>query len=120
MGYTVDPDQIQNRVEFPIVNRINSGLGLLHKQGLDCLTYERFLTIPGVIGHHHRIEQTLIALACCRIGFEFLPQAYDVRVDNGNPVIPCKHYTGPIRHLMYKEGIRHLVNQRFLQANARC
>lgn len=119
MGYTVEPDQIQDRVDFPIVNRINSGLGLLLKRGLDIAAYERFLAIPGVIGHHHRIEQTLIALACCRVGFEFLPEPYDVRVDNGNPRMPCKHYTGPIRHLMYREGIRHLVNHRFLQDNLR-
>jgi hypothetical protein len=117
MGYTIEPDQIQNLVEFPIVNRINSGLGLLHKKALDFATYERFLAIPGVIGHHHRIEQTLIALACCRAGFEFLPEAYDVRIDSGNPVNPCKHYTGPIRHLMYREGIRHLVNRSFLREN---
>jgi hypothetical protein len=70
------------------------------------------------MGHPHRIEQTLIALACCRFGFDFLPAAYDVRIDSGAPVSPCKHYTGPIRHLMYKEGLRHLVGQDFWRANA--
>lgn len=115
VAYTVRPPEIQRYVDFPIVDQINSGLGLLHKDTVRFEAIEQYLRIPGVIGHHHQIEQTLIALACSEHGFEFLPNEYDVRVNDGNPDFPCRHYTGPIRHLMYKYGMRHLVKNGFFE-----
>jgi len=108
-GYTLKPSSIQQMLGYEFQSHINSGLGLIQKTSVDLQAIEDLLAIPGVIGHHHRIEQTLIALYSCRFGFEFLPSEYDVRVDNGVPRMPCVHYTGPIRHLLYREGIRELI-----------
>jgi len=113
-GYTLKPASIQPMLDYEFQSHINSGLGLIHKSSIDLQTIEDLLAVPGVIGHHHRIEQTLIALYSCRFGFEFLPSEYDVRVDTGIPRLPCVHYTGPIRHLLYREGIRELIRMGLL------
>jgi hypothetical protein len=44
-----------------------------------------------------------------------LPPAYDVHLDAGVPPRIFRHYVGAIRHLMYGEGIAHLVQDRFLE-----
>lgn len=113
-GYTLKPASIQPMLDYEFQSHINSGLGLIHKSSIDLQAIEDLLAVPGVIGHHHRIEQTLIALYSCRFGFEFLPREYDVRVDTGIPRLPCVHYTGPIRHLLYREGIRELIRMGLL------
>ena len=77
---------------------------------------EEFLAVPGLAeGHFWRIEQTLYALCGSRYGAELLPQAYDVRLEAGIPPRIFRHYVGAIRHLMYGEGIAHLVQDRFLE-----
>jgi hypothetical protein len=42
-----------------------------------------------------------------------LPPEYDVRLDAPMPGAPSRHYTGPIRHLMYREGMSRLVKNGF-------
>ena len=114
-GYTVEPEKIQPQLDFMLLPNINSGLGLIQRAAIDFERIEAFLNLPNVIGHPHRIEQTLIALYCCRFGFEFLPAEYDVRISDGKPSHPCRHYTGPIRHFMYRLGMRYLLNNGFLE-----
>ena len=76
---------------------------------------EEFLALPGLTdGHFWRIEQTLYALCSSRYGAELLPQEYDVSLEAGIPPRIFRHYVGAIRHLMYGEGIAHLVQDRFL------
>lgn len=105
IGYTVDPHAVQASLTFPFQLHINSGLGLIHKASYDLDDFERWLEIPGILGHPHRIEQTLVALASSQFGHEFLPAEYDVhtRSTRANEIV--KHYTGPIRHLLYREGL---------------
>jgi hypothetical protein len=43
-----------------------------------------------------------------------LPGEYDVHTGPRAAGAPCRHYTGPIRHLMYGEGVRDLVRAHFL------
>ena len=78
--------------------------------------YEEFLGLPDILSHSHQIEQTLIALCSARFGFEMLPAEYDVHLGSRRPGAPSRHYTGPIRHLMFSEGIRTLVRQGFLNS----
>ncbi len=117
-GYTVDADAISQELGFELQPLVNSGLGLIHRASFDLDLIEHWLGLPGVMGHPHRIEQTIIAMLSCRHGFEFLPQEYDVQIRDGLPTLPCRHYTGPIRHLMYQRGIRHLVRNGFLSTVA--
>ena len=105
MGYSVEPETMRGSLDFPFQSHINSGLGLIHKASYDLGDFERWLEIPGILSHPHRIEQTLVALASSKFGHEFLPEEYDVRLKQTKPGEIVKHYTGPIRHLMYGEGL---------------
>lgn len=117
-GYTVTPDQLQEHLDFRWPHLINSGLGLIHEGVVRPELCEHFLSLPGVLGHHHRIEQTLIALCCARDGFEFLPEEYDVLNQRELPSTPSRHYTGPIRQRMYREGMARLISQGLLRGEA--
>ncbi|MCM0594224.1 MAG: hypothetical protein ACSI46_04990 [Gloeotrichia echinulata DVL01] len=114
-SYTVDPEVVKSHLGFDLALRVNSGLGLIHKRSLSLDWIEEFLTLPGIIGHFWRIEQTIYALCSSRFGVELLPAAYDVHLEGSINGSPSRHYIGKIRHLMYGEGIRHLVKQGFLK-----
>jgi hypothetical protein len=105
MGYSVDPEAVSAALSFPFQSHINSGLGLIHKASYDLNDFERWLQLPEILSHSHRVEQTLVALASSKFGHEFLPGEYDVRLVKTRPDEIVKHYTGPIRHLMYGEGL---------------
>jgi len=113
--YTVDPSAVQDKCGFTVIERFNSGLGLIHKESLNLDWIEEFLQLPEIIGHFWLIEQTLYALCSSKFGVQLLPDPYNVRLDLGIQGSPSRHYVGKIRHLMYGEGISHLMNCRFLQ-----
>ena len=101
-------------LDFEVPPRINSGLGLIHQNALRLDWIEHFLALPGIFSHSHQIEQTLIALCCAKFGFQMLPPAYDVRPGQRDPHAPSRHYAGPMRPLMYSEGVRELLEKGFL------
>jgi hypothetical protein len=103
-GYSVDSATASGLVGFTLHPFVNSGLGLAHRDTYQFTCFEEWLHLPGILSHTHRIEQTLVGLACSRAGHEFLPSEYDVSLDppGDNPVV--KHYTGPIRSLLYSDG----------------
>lgn len=107
-AYTVDPILIKEKFEFELIEKFNSGLGLIHHESMNLEWIEEFLTIPGVIGHHWRIEQTLYALFSCRFGAELLPPKYNVFLTGRLNDQPSRHYVGAIRHEMYREGVKRL------------
>lgn len=108
-AYTVDPAVVRERLGFEVVERYNSGLGLIHRDSMRLDWIEEFLGLPGIIGHFWRIEQTLYALFSSRFGCELLPPEYDVYLTPGIGERPSRHYVGSIRHLMYGEGMRRLA-----------
>jgi hypothetical protein len=114
-AYTVQPEVVKTHLGFDLAARVNSGLGLIHKRSLSLDWIEEFLGLPDIIGYFWRIEQTIYALCSSRFGVELLPPEYDVHLEGGINGSPCRHYVGKIRHLMYSEGIRHLVNSGFLK-----
>ncbi|AFZ59167.1 hypothetical protein H6G54_02075 [Anabaena cylindrica FACHB-243] len=114
-AYTVEPETVKSQLGFDLAARVNSGLGLIHQQSLNFDWIEEFLSLPDIIGHFWRIEQTIYALCSSRFGVELLPKAYDVHLEGGINGSPSRHYVGKIRHLMYREGIRHLVQNGFLK-----
>ena len=113
-AYTVDIDDIEERFGFRMVERFNSGLGVIQRDSLRLDWAEEFLAVPEIIGHFWRIEQTLFALLSCRFGVELLPEEYDVFLDGEVGRRPSRHYVGSIRHLMYREGIARLVRDGML------
>ncbi len=108
-AYTVDPDDVKQRFGVDLIERFNSGLGVIHKQSLNLDWIEEFLAIPGIIGNFWRIEQTLYALCSSRFGTELLPSEYDVFLQGELGKRQSRHYVGAVRHLMYKEGIKKLT-----------
>jgi hypothetical protein len=117
-AYTVEPATVRERTGVELIERFNSGLGLIHKDSLRLDWLEEFLALPGIIGHFWRIEQTLFALCSSRFGAERLPPEYDVRLTGEVGGAPSRHYVGAIRHLLYKEGIVRLVRGGFLREPA--
>jgi hypothetical protein len=115
-GYSIDVEKTP--LDFHLPAMINSGLGLIHRASIRYDWIEDFLALPGILSHPHRIEQTLFALCSARFGYEMLPSEYDVHLGPTNRGVPCRHYTGPARHLMYSEGMRRLVRAGFLRAPA--
>ena len=110
----VSPEVLRERTGLSVVERFNSGLGLIHRDSLSLQQFEEFLAVPGVRDHFWCTEQTLYMLCSARWGAELLPADYDVRLDAGVTDLPARHYVGKIRHLMYSEGIKQLVSQNFL------
>ena len=113
-GYTIDLTATRPLLDFDCLPLINSGLGLIHRASLRPDWIEQFLALPGILSHPHQIEQTLIALCSAKFGFQMLPAEYDVHPGPRNPRAPSRHYAGPMRPLMYCEGIRELVRKGFL------
>lgn len=114
-GYTIDLEATRPLLDFDLPPLINSGLGLIHKSSLRLDWIEEFLTLPGILSHTHQIEQTLIALCSAKFGFQMLPAEYDVHLGPRRSGAPSRHYAGPIRPLLYGEGIRELVRCGFLK-----
>jgi len=113
--YTAEPATVAERFGFELGPCFNSGLGLIHPESLRLDWIEEFLSLPGILGHFWRIEQTLFALCSFRYGAELLPEEYRVKLD-GESRFCCKHYVGPIRHHMYGQGIPRLLRGGFLTA----
>lgn len=107
-AYAVDVDVIRG-AGVDVVEEVNSGFGVVHRESMQLDWMEEFLRIPGMPeGHFWRIEQTLFALCAARFGMELLPDEYRVflKGDVGNR--PYRHYVGAVRDRMYAEGMRKL------------
>jgi hypothetical protein len=116
--YTVDRSVACDRIGHELLGRVNTGLGVVHRDSIKWEWTEEFLALPGLTeGHFWRIEQTLYALCSSRYGAELLPDEYTVTLQAGVPPRILRHYVGAIRHLMYGEGIAHLVAGGFLDAS---
>jgi hypothetical protein len=115
-AYTVEPDQVRDLIGHQMLHRINTGLGLVHRDSIRLDWIEEFLALPGILdGHFWRIEQTLFALCSSRYGVELLPDEYTLRLEPGLGSRCFRHYVGAIRHLMYGEGMARLAKQGFLK-----
>jgi hypothetical protein len=114
-AYTITSKAALQHLKIPLQPRVNSGLALVHRESLSIDWIEEFLAVPGVAGGHRwRIEQTLFALLSSRFGVDLLPGEYRVHLTKGSGLSPVRHYVGPVRHLLYSEGIRDLLRLGFL------
>jgi hypothetical protein len=116
-AYTVAPDAVRSYIGHNLLTRVNTGLGLVHRESIRWDWTEEFLALPGILaGHFWRIEQTLFALCSSRFGVQLLPKEYTLSLEPGIRGRPSRHYVGRIRHLMYGEGIAQLAKSGFLKA----
>ena len=119
LAYTVHPEAVRPLIGHDLQPRVNTGLGLVHRDSIRWDWTEEFLDLPGILaGHFWRIEQTLFALCSSRYGVELLPDEYTLRLEPGIGTRPFRHYVGTIRHLMYGEGMARLAGNGFLSNNA--
>ena len=116
-GYSIDPETLRPFLDFAVPPLINAGLGVVHPDSLRADWIEEFLELPGITSLSHQIEQTIVALCSGRFGFQMLPAEYDVHLGPRDRTAPSRHYTGPLRPLMYREGIRELVRKGILSAS---
>lgn len=114
-GYTVEPETVRPLIGHDLKALVNSGFGIVRRDSIRWDWIEEFLALPGILdGHFWRIEQTLFALCSSRYGVELLPAEYNVRLEAGLGGRPMRHYVGAIRHLLYSEGIAHLVKEQLI------
>ena len=78
-GYTVEPAALRALLPDTFEECLNSGLGLIHRASIRFDVIEAWLDVPGMWSHHHRIEQTLIALYSCAFGHELREHAECIR-----------------------------------------
>jgi len=115
-AYTVTAETAMKYLGLTLRERINSGLGLVHRGSMRWDWIEEFLGIPGILqGHFWRVEQTLIALSSCRFGVELLPEPYALFFKGAVGDRPFRHYVGRIRHLMYREGMPKLLRLQMIK-----
>lgn len=108
--YTIPPDELSRLTGLDVPERVNSGLGIVHRESLSLDWMEEFLQLPGILSHWWRTEQTLYTLCGARYGMALLPAEYDVTLGrHATPGAPSRHYVGPIRNLFYREGIARLA-----------
>lgn len=107
-AYAVDLETIR-AAGVEVVEEVNSGFGVVHRDSMRHDWMEEFLQIPGLPeGHFWRIEQTLFALCGARFGMELLPDEYRVFLKGEVGDKPYRHYVGAVRNQMYAEGMRKL------------
>ena len=113
---SLSTERLEELFGIRVLERYNSGLGLTHRGSILRESVEAFLGETEVLNHPWRFEQTLHALCSCRFGAELLSPEYDVIIDGAIGDRPVRHYVGEIRHLMYNQGMRRLVENGFLRA----
>lgn len=116
-AYTVSPADVRERFGFDLVDRFNSGLGLIHRESLNLDWMEAFLELPSILSHFWQIEQTLFAMCSSRYRVELLPAEFRVSLTKGIDGCVEKHYVGAVRHLMYSEGMAHLARAGLLRTS---
>lgn len=114
-SYSCKPQEIEAVFGFKMIERFNSGVGMIPQRFLDWNLMERTFDQLDVLGHPWRFEQTLMAICAARHGSELLPKEYDVSLTRSCTESAVKHYVGAIRFDMYGEGMRHLVQCGFLK-----
>ncbi len=109
-GYSLSEARIREQLpDFTFISHINSGLGLIHEGAVRFDWAEEILGQEAMHERPHCMEQTITALCCARHGFTPLPDEYTVELGPKRPGQPVKHYTSPIRHLLYEDGIAALA-----------
>ncbi len=113
----VSPDAVKAVYGVDLTAKLNAGLGLVHADSQAFGRMEQCIQLPTMppLGHYF-LEQNLQTVLSSIHGVELLPDEYTVD-PSGRPTgnRPLRHYTSPIRHRMFSEGMRRLVAEGFLE-----
>jgi hypothetical protein len=106
--YSSDREGIEAVMGFPLWPRVNSGLDLMFRPGVDLALAERFLErcVP-LAREYHFLEQTFFAVAGSAWGRGgTLPPEYEISWTNfRRHEAVCRHYVGPFKNdALFVEG----------------
>jgi len=123
--YTIARADARGRFGIELPERLNAGLGLVPRAGLDLARADRWLAAaPELLSDPWLTEQTLQALFAGASGVEFLPDTYrlsrtrGLTTADGRPLV-AKHYVSHPRPLLFREGMPHLLRSKLLE-DLRC
>jgi hypothetical protein len=117
-GYLLSAERAREIMGFDLSPCINSGLGLVDRQGIELSRCDEYLRHEELMVDSGLIEQTLYALAASEHGaVAYLPTSYLVSPEPGIGFegIIARHYAGPSRHLLMSEGMPRLINTGWLR-----
>ncbi|MEI6339465.1 MAG: hypothetical protein WCQ57_12925 [Verrucomicrobiota bacterium] len=106
--YALAREDIEKAMGFPLWQKVNSGLDLMFRPGVDLALAEKFLThcVPHV-REFAFLEQTMFAVTGSAWGRGgFLPPEYEISWTNfRRKGAVCRHYVGPFKNdALYIEG----------------
>jgi hypothetical protein len=116
--YNLSEAEAMSEYGIQLVPRVNTGLMIYHRELPDLAAFERYLRHPGVAQPNGFIEQTLYALHASQIGgVEYLSERYALSLQAGLSYdgLTARHYAGPSRRLLTKEGIPEVLNRKILE-----
>lgn len=115
--YSITSDEARAWFNLDLPRQVNAGLGVLPVRLVD-LAFLDAAFAPGRIPADRDVfpEQTACALLAARSDWSHLPAEYTVAT--GTPPLDLRalglvsrHYVGPVRHLLYEEGIPFLLRE---------
>jgi hypothetical protein len=115
--YNLSEKRARAELGIELAPRVNTGIMLFPRAGLDLSRCEEYLAHPDVARPSGWIEQTLYALCASEQGrVAYLPQSYLVSLETGVDLGPlvARHYAGPSRPLLTSEGMPRLIRMGFL------
>jgi hypothetical protein len=115
--YSISDEEAQSWFGLSLPQQLNAGLSVVPVQSVD-FGFLNKVFAPGRVPADKDIfpEQTACALLAARLGPSYLPPEYTVAT--GTPPLDIRglglvsrHYVGPVRHLLYEEGLPYLLHE---------
>lgn len=116
-AYNISEERARAELGVRLAPRVNTGITLSARDGLDLARCDAFLAHADVARSTGWIEQTLHALAASERGrVRYLPDSYLVSLEpHEDPSsLVARHYAGPSRALLTREGMTTLERSGFL------
>lgn len=118
-AYSISPARAKADLDIDLQSHVNSGIVRLPMGSVDLIKCEEYLSHPDFRDLEGHTEQTLFALEASRnAGVAFLPSTYLVSLeeDADCAALKARHYAGPSRSLLTRQGIPYLIRSGFLRS----
>jgi hypothetical protein len=115
--YNLPVSRARAELGVELAPQVNTGIALFPREYLDLPLCEKYLAHPEVAQPNGWIEQTLHALcASAHNAVTYLPDSYAISLAESADYSPfvARHYAGPSRPLLTREGIPNLLRLGFL------
>lgn len=115
--YNLSEERALSELGIRLAPLVNTGIMLFARDSLDLARCDEYLAHTDVARPSGWIEQTLYALLASEQGkIDYLPESYLISLETGLDLEPlvARHYAGPSRPLLTREGMPWLVGRGFL------